>query len=58
MISSMNSTTSRRGDNITALAVHGLLTIHGPNLNGYANVAKCKNVLNIGYINHKKNIVS
>ena len=54
MISSMNSTTSRRGDNITALAVHGLLTIHGPNLNGYANVAKCKNVLNIGYINHTK----
>ena len=51
MISGMNRTKSRRGQPNTALTVHGLLTIHGPNLNGYANVAKCKNVLNIGYIN-------
>jgi len=25
-----------------------------PNLCGYANIAKCKNVLNMGYIYHKK----
>ena len=50
----MNGTKSRRGQPNTALTVHGLLTIHGSNLNVYANIAKCKNVLNMGYINHKK----
>ena len=50
----MNRTTSRRGQPNTALSVHGLLTIHGPNLNLYATVAKCKNLLNMGYINLKK----
>ena len=52
MTSGMNGTKSRRGQRYTALTVHGLLTIHGPNLI-YANIAKCKNVLNTGYINHK-----
>ena len=37
MISGMNRTKSWRGQPNTALAVHGLLTIHGPNLNWYWN---------------------
>ena len=57
MISGMNRTKSRRGQTNTALTVHGLLTIPGPNLHGYANIAKCKNVLNIGYIK-KKNLIT
>ena len=40
--------------NENALTVHGLSTIHGPNINWYATIAKCKNVLNMVYINHKK----
>ena len=47
MISGMNRTKSRRGQPNTVLTVHGLLTVHGPNFN-------CKNVLNMGYIYHKK----
>ena len=53
MISGMNRAKYKRGQLNTALTVHGLLTIHGPNLNWYANIVKCKNVLNMGYINHK-----
>ena len=54
MISGMNRTKSRRGQPNTALTVHGLLTIHDSNFNLYANIAKCNNVLNMGYINHRK----
>ena len=57
MVSGMNRTKSRRGQPNTALTVHGLLTIPGPNLHGYAHIAKCKNVLNIGYIK-KKNLIT
>ena len=48
MVFGMNRTTSRRGQPNTTLTVHGLLTIHGPNLN--SNFAKCKNVLNMDYL--------
>ena len=33
MISGINMTEPRRGQHNTALTMHGLLTIHGPNLN-------------------------
>ena len=51
----MNRKKSRWGQPNTALPLHGLFTIHGPNLCWYVNIAKCKNVLNMGYIYHKKN---
>ena len=40
MIYGMNRTKSRRGQPNTALTVHGLLTIPGPNLHGYAHITK------------------
>ena len=48
----MNRTKFRRGQPNTALTVHGSFTIHGPWC-WYANIAKWKNVLNMGYTNPK-----
>ena len=56
MISSMNRKRSRRGQPNTSLTVHGLSTRHGLNLNRYANIAKFKNALSMGYINHRRRI--
>ena len=38
----MNRTKSRRGQPNTALTVHGLLTIQGPNLNRCENMIFCE----------------